>query len=125
MAFSQQTIISSGTKLNNKISNFRILGKLGDKFLVERYGDNTHILDVYNSSLKSQLSKQINLAKDEFIEKIWIQPNQGWIIRVQHEKEKNYLLASKIDNKIAIAQKALVLDSLEERKDLFQANLRS
>jgi hypothetical protein len=125
VTFGQQTIISGGTKLNNKISNFRILGKLGDKFLVERYGDNTHIVDVYNSSLKSQLSKQINLAKDEFIEKFWIQPNQGWIIRIQHEKDKNYLLASKIDNKIAIAQKALVLDSLEERKDLFEANLRS
>lgn len=125
ISYGQQTVISGGTKLNSKVSNFRILGKLNDKFIVERYGDNTHILDVYNSFLKSQMSKQINLAKDEFIERIWIQPNQGWILRVQHNKGNNYLLASKIDNRLAIAPKPLVLDSLEERKDLLEANLRS
>lgn len=121
----QKAQISNGVKLNNKVPNFRVLGKLGDKYVVERYGNNTHILDVYNTFMKSQMSRQISLDKNEFIEKIWIQPKAGWIIRVKNEKTKNYILTSKMNDKLAIAQKYQVLDSIVERKDLLESNLRT
>ena len=59
----QKTQVSNGVKLNSKVSNFRVLGKVGNKFVVERYGNNTHILDVYNTGLKNQMSRQIILNK--------------------------------------------------------------
>ncbi|MFT5070220.1 MAG: hypothetical protein ACI8V8_000173 [Chitinophagales bacterium] len=121
----QKTQISSGVKLNSKVSNFRVLGKLDNKFIVERYGNNIHILDVYNSSMKNQMSKQINLDKNEFIEHIWMQANAAWIIRVKNDKTQNYILASKMDARLALSQKFQVLDSIVERKDLLQSNLRT
>tara|TARA_B110000483_G_scaffold31449_2_gene38144 strand:- start:3733 stop:5199 length:1467 start_codon:yes stop_codon:yes gene_type:complete len=121
----QKTQVSNGVKLNSKVSNFRVLGKVGNKFVVERYGNNTHILDVYNTGLKNQMSRQIILNKNEFIETIWLQANSGWIIRVKNDKTTNYLIASKLDERISISQKPVVLDSIVERKDLLQSNLRT
>ena len=121
----QKPQVSNGVKLNSKVSNFKVLGKVSDKFVVERYGNNTHILDVYNTDLKNQMSRQILLNKNEFIETIWLQANSGWIIRVKNDKTTNYLIASKLDERISISQKPIVLDSIVERKDLLQANLRT
>ncbi|MCB0510408.1 MAG: hypothetical protein KDC82_06560, partial [Bacteroidetes bacterium] len=76
--------VSSALKLNNKVPSFRILGKLDDKYLVERFGNDIHVLDVYNQYLKLQSSKQIQLDKNEKLEKIWVQPNHAWIIMLRH-----------------------------------------
>lgn len=124
-AFSQKIEISGSVKLNNKLPNFRVLGKTGNKYVVERYGPNFHVLDVYNPYMKSQGSKHVSLEKDEFIERFWIQPKISWIIKVLQEKNRSYIQAVKMNDKLAIAGKPLVLDSLDERKDLLENNLRT
>lgn len=117
--------VSGALKLNNKVPRFRILGKLDDKILVERFGNDIHILDVYNKYLKLQSSKQIQLDKNEKLEKIWVQPNHAWIIMLRHEKERSFIEANKMDAKFSVAQKSLILDSIQERKDLLDNNLRT
>lgn len=123
--FSQTVQVSNAVKLNNKVSKFKILGKVEDKYLVQRYGSEYHIVDVYNRSLKLVTSKQIQLEKNEFLEKIWIQATGSFLIKVRNDKEMNYIEVSKMDNKLNIAQKVTVVDSVYERKDLFQNNLRT
>ncbi|MCB9256095.1 MAG: hypothetical protein H6579_03090 [Chitinophagales bacterium] len=117
--------VSSALKLNNKVPSFRILGKLDDKYLVERFGNDIHVLDVYNQYLKLQSSKQIQLDKNEKLEKIWVQPNHAWIILLRHGKEQTYIEANKMDAKLSLAQKTIVLDSIQERKDLLDNNFRT
>jgi hypothetical protein len=70
-------------------------------------------------------SKEIKLPKDQFIEKYWLQPKDSWIISLRHGKEKSYLEAHRLDTKLNMSQKALVLDSISERKDLIENNLRT
>ena len=124
-AFSQKTAISGSVKLNNKLPNFRILGKTSSSYVVERYGPNFHVLDIYNEFMKSQGSKQIQLEKDEFIERFWIQPKTSWIIKVNQEKNVSYLQAVKMNEKLSVQDKPFLLDSLSERKDLLENNLRT
>lgn len=120
----QQAEISSSTKLNSKISKFRILGKTGNKIIVERYGNNIHFLDAYNSKLRITSSKQIPLEKNEYIKKIWLQPKKSWIIKLQHNKNNTAIQAIKIDENLRLSDKVQTLDSIVERKDLIENNLR-
>lgn len=121
----QKIDISSSSKLNSKISKFRVLGKTGNKILVERYGNNMHYLDVYNSNLRVISSKQIPLEKNEYLKKIWLQPKKSWIIKLQHNKNSTAIQAQKFDENIRIADKLMTLDSIKERKDLLESNLRT
>jgi hypothetical protein len=123
--FAQSALVSNAIKLNSKTPNFKVLGRAGNNYVVNRYGATTHVLDIYNSSLKLLQSKEIKLPKDQFIERYWLQPKDAWIISLRHGKDKSYLEAHKLDTKFNIAQRALVLDSIVERKDLIESNLRT
>ena len=123
--FAQSALISNAVKLNNKTPNFKVLGRAGNNYVVNRYGTTTHVLDIYNPALKLIQSKEIKLPKDQFIERYWLQPKDSWIVSLRHGKDKSYLEAHKLDAKFNMAQKATVLDSILERKDLIESNLRT
>lgn len=124
-SFAQSTLISNAVKLNNKTPNFKILGRAGNYYVVNRYGSSTHVLDIYNGSLKLLQSKEISLPKDQFIERYWLQPKESYIISMRHGKDKSYLEAHQLDAKFNMSQKGIVLDSIVERKDLIENNLRT
>lgn len=121
----QKVDISSGIKLTSKAPKFRIAGKLGNKYLAERYKDNHHILDVYNSYLKLQSSKNIPVESNEYLKKLWLNPQQSWVIKLNHDKNFSTINALQLDEKIRFAEKPFVLDTLKQKSDLLNSNLRT
>lgn len=120
----QKVVVSGKTKLSKNYSKFKVLGKLGDQYLVERNGKNGSIIDLYDSNLNLRQSKNINLSKRQSLVKIWVQPTSGWLITREDEKNQSVLKAAKLDKKISYSQTPLVLDSIPERSDLIANNLR-
>ncbi len=123
--YAQEYSFSKAIKLNNKVHRFRILGRNVNHIVAERWGAKVHYLDAYNAKLKKVSTKEIKLEKDEKLKKVWIQPKQGWIIYTKATKEHTFLLAKKLDSRLNIKTKPVLLDSIVERKDLVQANLRT
>ncbi|MEZ4916984.1 MAG: hypothetical protein R2836_08370 [Chitinophagales bacterium] len=124
-AKAQNVNVSSGIKLTNKAPKFRIAGKLNNRYLAERYKDNYHILDVYNGYLKLQSSKTIPIQSNEYIKKLWINPQQSWLIKLNHSNNYSTINALQLDDKIRFADKPIVIDTLREKSDLLNNNLRT
>lgn len=125
LVYSQDYDFSKSIKLNNKTPRFKILGKNINYIIAERWGTKFHYIDLYNSKLKKVSSKELNFEKDEHIKKIWIQPKKGWVLYLKAKKDKTFVLAKKLDSKFNIKSKTLILDSIQERKDLVQENFRN
>lgn len=123
--YAQEYDFSKATKLNNKVSRFKILGRNVNYIVAQRWGSKANYLDLYNAKLKKVATKEIVLAKDENLKKIWLQPKQGWLIYTKANKEYTLVQARKLDAKLNIKTKPLSLDSILERKDLVQANFRT
>ncbi len=123
--YAQEYDFSKETKLNSKVPRFKILGRNVNYIVAQRWGAKANYLDLYNAKLKKVSSKEIVLAKDENLKKIWIQAKQGWLIYTKANKEYTLIQARKLDAKFNIKSKPLILDSLVERKDLVQENLRA
>lgn len=123
--YAQEYDFSKATKLNSKVSRFKILGRNVNYIVAQRWGTKANYLDLYNAKLKKVSSKEIILAKDENLKKVWLQPKQGWLIFTKANKDFTLVQARKLDAKLNLKSKPLTLDSLMERKDLVQANLRT
>lgn len=123
--YAQEISYSKPIKLTNKTPKFKILGRNAKYFIAERWGTKYHYLDLYNSSLKKQSTKELKLDADESLKKIWILPKTGWVLYTQAGKEFTYVKARQLDVNINIKTTALVLDSISERKDLIQNNFRT
>ncbi|MGB1247936.1 MAG: hypothetical protein ACPG4Z_03565 [Chitinophagales bacterium] len=118
-------VSSSGQKLTNKISKFRLLGKVGSNYVVERYGSDKHIFDIYSSKLSYKASKEFLLEKNQTFHKTWLLPDGGWISFVEKEKDFAVLKTVQVDENFKIADKQQVLDTIYERPDLVTSNIRS
>jgi len=122
--FAQDYSFSKSIKLNAKTPRFKILGKNLNYIVAERWGAKYHYIDLYNAKLKKVATKDISPEKNEHIKKIWIQPKKGWIIYTQTNKEYTLLQAKQMDARFNSRSTPLLLDSIVERKDLVQENLR-
>lgn len=123
--YAQEYSFSKATKLTNKVSRFKILGRNVNYIVAERWGSKSNFLDLYNAKLKKVSTKEIILAKDEKLKKIWLQPKQGWVLYTKANKDYTLVKARKLDAKLNIKTTSLSLDSIVERKDLVEANLRT
>lgn len=124
-AYAQKIEYSKPIKLTNKTPRFKILGRNANYFIAERWGSKFHYLDLYNANLKRVSSKELRLDTDESLKKIWIQPKKGWIVYTKATKDFTLIEAKQLDIKLNIRNTAIRLDSIVERKDLVQSNLRT
>ena len=123
-SFAQKITYSKSIKLNNKTPRFKVLGRNANFFIAERWGTKYHFIDLYNADLKKISSKELRFEKENKLKKIWIQPNKGWVIYTNANKDFTLLEAKKLDAKFNIKTKPLLLDSIVERRDLVADNLR-
>lgn len=124
-SYAQQVTYSKSIKLTNKTPKFKILGRNAKYFIAERWGEKFHYLDLYSSNLRKISTKEFKLESDEALKKIWIQPNQGWVIYTKAEKDFSYVNARQMDVNLNVRSTPLVLDSIVERKDYVQNNFRT
>lgn len=121
----QKVVPSSKLKLTKKYPKFKFLGKTKNQFITYRYGTKNHILDVFDSNMRFRYSSNINLNNNQDIIDFWMLPGGGWMILNEKDKNGKVLLkASKLDGKLNISNKPLLLDTLQERVELVQNNIR-
>lgn len=122
----QKVTPSSKIKLTKKYPQFKFLGKSNNQFITYRYGRNNEVLDVFDSNMRLKYSSNLNLNNNQEITKFWMLPGGGWIIINEKDKEDNVLLkVAKLDGKLNLSSKTMVLDTLEERIELVQNNIRT
>lgn len=124
-AVAQKVSISKETRLTNKISKFRVAGKMNGHFVIDRFGTYEHILDIYNSKLKLLRSKDLELTKEEWVEKMWIQQDKAFILISKGYKTYSVISARKMDARFNIAEKEIILDTLYEKRDPLISNYRT
>lgn len=124
LSLAQSVSYSKPVRLTNKVSRFRILGKNLNYIVAERWGAKAHYIDLYNADLKHVSTKPLPKAKDEKIHRIWLQPTQSWVFYSKAHKGYVNIEAKKMDARFNLKTSPLRLDSLVERRDLVETNLR-
>jgi hypothetical protein len=122
--YAQKINYSKPIKLNNKTPNFKLLGRNANYFIAERWGKTVHYLDTYNADLNKISSKEIKFSAEEKLKKIWIQPQKGWIISTVKVADIAVIKAQQLDANLNVKTTPLYLDTIIERTDLVETNLR-
>src|SRR5687768_9307037 len=111
-ASAQRIVYSEPDREDNKRTNFDILGKIGNNYLVYKNNRNEHAMSVYNSEMKLLNKVDLNPANERWINVDFIAyPNHAWMIYQYQQKSIVYCMAMRLDSSGKAITKPLELDT--------------
>jgi hypothetical protein len=116
--------VSNPTRLPNKTSRFKILGKNNDGYIIRLYGAED-VINVYSEDLKLLTTKTIDYKnKEGLLQYVMLNKTGAVIFYLSKDKKNPALLAQPVNSKFIEIGKAILLDTIYDRKDIAAANLR-
>lgn len=123
-ATAQLVEVSNPTRLPNKASRFKILGKNNDGYVIRLYGSED-IINVYSEDLKLVTTKTIDYkTKEGPLQYVMLNKTGGVVFYLSKDKKNPALLAQPVNSKFVELGKAILIDTINDRKDIVAANLR-
>lgn len=111
-------------KLTSKAGKFRIVGKNNDGIIVRLFGSED-VIHVYGDDLKLNTAKTVQFKnQDGLIQHIQLNKNGAVMYYLQQEKKYSVLHAQPVNGKMIEMGKAVAIDTIYDRKELIQQNLR-
>lgn len=116
--------LSSPVKLSSKASKFRIVGKNSDGIIVRLYGSED-VLHLYSDDLRLAASKTIEFKNmDGPLQYILLNKTGAVVFYLQQDRKFSVLYAQPLNSKFLEIGKAIMIDTIFDRKDLVAQNLR-
>ena len=111
-ASAQRIVYSEPEREDNKRTNFDILGKIGNNYLVYKNNRNEHAMSVYNGEMKLLNKVDLNPGNERWINVDFIAyPNHAWMIYQYQQKSIVYCMAMRLDSSGKAITKPLELDT--------------
>ncbi len=116
--------VSNPSKLPAKSGKFKVVGKNNDGIIVRLYGVED-VINVYGDELKLETTKTISFKnQDGPLQHIMLNKTGGVIFYLEQDKKRSLLYAQPVGSKFVEIGKPVLIDSIEDRKDLVASNLR-
>jgi len=116
--------VSNPSKLPAKSGKFKVVGKNNDGIIVRLYGVED-VINVYGDELKLETTKTISFKnQDGPLQHIMLNKTGAVIFYLEQDKKRSLLYAQPVGSKFVEIGKPVLIDSIEDRKDLVASNLR-
>ncbi len=116
--------VSNPYKLPPRTNKFRIIGKNNDGIIVRLYGTED-VMDVFDEDLRLITNKTIDFRnKSGILQHVMLNKTGAVIFYLSQDKKYSVLLAQPVNAKFMEIGKALVIDTIFDRKDMVASNLR-
>ncbi len=120
----QEVQISNAFKLPSKTGKFRVVGKNNDGIVVRLYGQQD-VIDVFDESLKLASTRTIDFkGQTGPLQYIMLNKTGAVIFYLAQDKKYSVLLAQPVNSKFIEIGKPLIIDTINDRKDLVASNMR-
>jgi hypothetical protein len=116
--------LSSPVKLSAKASKFKIIGKNSDGIIVRLYGTED-ALQLYTDDLRLSASKTLDFKNmDGELQYVLLNKTGAVVFYLQQDRKYSVLFAQPLNSKFLEIGKAIMIDTIFDRKDLVAQNLR-
>ncbi len=120
----QKVDITTPSKLTARTEKVKIVGKNSDGYVAWLSGEE-EVFQVYNNDLKLSFAKTFDLAKNEgYIQHVQLYNQGGVVFFLRQQPNFTILVAQVLNNRFVNNGEAIVIDTIYERIDITNANLR-